>query len=498
MENNILKNKVNKIYDLLGNNNEIISKSFYIGTDESTQGTIIYINGLVNKDKIDRDILKPLMIYIQEDISGKDNLEEYICKKYIYTSNTFITTDLDEVVEYVKRGKTVIIISDTSNYIIVDTTGGAHRHVEDSINEAAIKGPRESFVENLEINISIVRRRIKDKNLKLERLVVGKRSQTDISIIYIDDVADKSLVNYTKERIQMVDVDFISSSEMLIQYIEEHTYSIFPQIYSTERPDVIEANLMEGKIAIIIDGTPQVITLPTLFIEFFQTVGDYYERFIVSSFTRLLRIASVFTIITLPSLYLAFIKFNVELIPLKFIVPIINSRIGISLSPFFEIFLMDIAIEVLREGGLRLPSKIAQTLSVVGGIILGQMAVEAKVVSPDTLLVVGISVISTFLIPNYEMALTIRILKFPLLVITNFMGILGIILFWFVIIVHLLDLDSFGVPYISVSKSDLKDEMIRAPLWRINKRPSDISNKNPIRQTDFRAKFRRTKLGKKK
>lgn len=150
----------------------------------------------------------------------------------------------------------------------------------------------------------------------------------------------------------MVDVDFISSSEMLLQYIEEHTYSIFPQIYSTERPDTVEATVLGGRVAIIVDGSPQVITIPTVFIEFFQTVGDYYERFIVSSFTRFLRVASIFTIITLPSLYLSFIKFNVELIPLKFIVPIINSRIGIALSPFFEIFLMEIAIEVLREGGL--------------------------------------------------------------------------------------------------------------------------------------------------
>ncbi|KAJ50817.1 hypothetical protein BD780_003870 [Clostridium tetanomorphum] len=296
----------------------------------------------------------------------------------------------------------------------------------------------------------------------------------------------------------MVDVDFISSSEMLLQYIEEHTYSIFPQIYSTERPDTVEATVLGGRVAIIVDGSPQVITIPTVFIEFFQTVGDYYERFIVSSFTRFLRVASIFTIITLPSLYLSFIKFNVELIPLKFIVPIINSRIGIALSPFFEIFLMEIAIEVLREGGLRLPTKVAQTLSVVGGIILGQMAVEAKLVSPDTLLVVGISVISTFLIPHYEMALTIRILKFPLLIITNYLGILGIILFWFVIMVHLLDLDSFGIPYISVSKSDLKDEFIRAPLWKMNKRPANVGSNNSIRQTDFREKFRRNKLGKKK
>lgn len=494
--NDCLEDNMNLIVDKLQNTSQLVIKRFYIGFDEAIDGAVLYINGLVNKDIIDRDVLQPIMIHLKENLSEKEDIEDYICKKYICMSSTIIESNIDSAIDNIKRGKTIFLIEKCSNFIIIDTTGGNYRQISESENEASIRGPREAFIENLETNISILKRRIKDENLVIEEMVLGKRSQTNIVIMYIKDVADDKLVNLIKEKLNRIDVDFVSAAGVVGQYIEDHTYSIFPQVYNTEKSDVVEANIMEGRIAILIDGVPQVATIPSLFIEYFQTVDDYYDRFIVSSFTRALRIISIFMVITLPSIYLTLIKFNVEIIPLKFIVPIVSSRIGIVLSPFFEIFLMEIVIEILREGGLRLPKKIAQTLSVVGGIIIGQMSIQAKIVSPDTLLVVGVSVIATFLIPNYQMALTIRLIRFPMLVITNMIGTLGIVLVWFVIIVHLLSLDSFGTPYISLNPSDFKDEFIRGPLWTMNKRPEDIATKDKQRQKDLKIKLRRIRFGK--
>jgi hypothetical protein len=360
--------------------------------------------------------------------------------------------------------------------------GGRYRAVSEPQNETAIRGSREGFVENIETNISLLRRRTKDKNLVVENFRMGIRSQTPLALIYIDDVVDKDVLEEVRRRIQNINVDIIQDTGILEEYIEDCNYSIFPQTFGTERCDVVLANIMEGRIALILNGTPYVLTVPAIFVEFFQATEDYNERTIVSSFARMLRLLAVFIIITFPSIYLTLIQYNIEVIPVKFINPIVQSRQGIALTPFLEILAMEIVVEFLREGGLRLPPKIAPTLSIVGGIIIGNTAVDSRIVSPTTLLVVGISVIATFLIPNYEMSLSIRILRFPMLMLANAAGVLGIAAGSFFLIVHLFSLESFGVPYLEFNYNDLKDIFIRSPYNKMKTRPEAIPNINPLRQ----------------
>jgi len=227
--------------------------------------------------------------------------------------------------------------------------------------------------------------------------------------------------------------------------------------------------------------------------EFFQAVEDYSQRTLLSNFNRILRVFGTFIVILLPSVYLDLIRFNSELIPIKFVIPIVQSRRGIALPPLLEILSMYVVIELLREGGLRLPSKIGQTLSVVGGFIIGSAALEAKLVSPATL-VVGVATIGTFIIPNYDMSSSIRLIGFPFLFLTNFLGAVGLIAGWYFLFIHLLSLDSFGVPYMPLDKyGDFKDTFIRVPLWKMNNRPESIPNNNPKRQTNFRNKLWRKK-----
>ncbi|MGY0374296.1 spore germination protein [Clostridium sp. JNZ J1-5] len=490
MKNTYKNPKVEEIIKKVGRESEVIVKNIILGKGENVEAWIIYVKGQAKESMIDESILKPLMLQINSELVLTEDLPEYLCKKYITSSNSKVSENIDEVVGSVKSGYTAIIVDDINTCILINTIGGNYRSISDPLNEYSVKGTRESFVENLDTNVSIMGRRIKDTSFTVEKMVVGRRSGTNVALIYIKDIVNEDALNSIRQRIQAVDVDFTTSNGILEQYIEKNTYSVFPELFTTERPDVVEANLMEGKIAILQDGTPNCLTAPAVFIEFFQGPEDYYQKTLVANLTRILRYIALILIITFPSIYLTLIKFNVELIPLKFIVPITQSRVNIALPPFFEILSMEIIVELLREGGLRLPSKIAQTISIVGGIIIGDTAIQAKIVSPPTLLIVGITVVSTFLIPNYDMSLAIRFLRFPMLILANFLGIFGISVGWFLIITHLYNMDSFGVPYFALNKEDMKDTFIRAPLWKMKRRPKDIAYKNIIRQGFFKNKFR--------
>ncbi|MFL0196773.1 spore germination protein [Clostridium sp. WILCCON 0269] len=481
-----INDNIQNIKNLLGKQTELIIRNLLIGNKNSLEAAIIYVNGLTDKNIIDRDILKPLMLNANEDFANMQNLEEYIHKKYIAVSDTYVETDINKAAEGIKRGKTVLLIQNSCNFILINTAGGTYRSIAEPDNDPSLRGPREGFVENLDTNISILRRRIKDKNLSAEKFVLGKRSQTDLVIMYIDDIVDKQLLQIIKDKISAVDVDSVLTNSFVEQFIEEHPYSILPQTIGSERPDVIEAALMEGKIAFLLAGTPYVTTYPSIFVEFFQTVEDYYGRTLQAWFTRVLRFISVFIVITFPAIYITFIKFNPELIPVEYIKSLISARQGIVLSPFMSLLAMQLTIEFLREGGLRIPGKISQTVSVVGGIIIGNAALQAKIVSSTTLLIAGITTVSSFVISNYQMSIAIRILTYPMLILANWLGVLGIVIGWFFILAYLCSLENFGVPYFAFHRSDMKDIFIRAPLWRMNKRPEAIPHNDTIRQRYFR------------
>ncbi|MGH4120573.1 spore germination protein [Clostridium sp.] len=491
MKNESIDTKMNNIITALGSSAPIKLKYISLGRDPSIQGAIIYIDGLVDKTIINRDILNPLMIELRCSILLNSDTASFLCSNYITADCSIINNNIEEVYKQVKNGNTLLVLENLEEYVIIDTTGGEIRRISDPDNETALRGSRDGFVENLEVNISLLRRKIKDSNLCIEKLVVGRRSQTDLALVYIKDLVNTNTLNEIRERINLIDVDSITGSGALMQFIDENPYSPFPMCFTTERPDRIAPSIMEGRIAIIIDGTPHSLTLPALFVEFFDTVEDYNERLISANFIRLLRFISVLLVITLPSIYLTLITYNGELIPVEFLVPVVQSRIGISLSPFIEILILEILMELLREGGLRLPSKIASTLSIVGGIIIGNAAVQSSMVSPTTLLVIGITIIASFVVPSIDMSISIRLLRFPMLFLANSMGIMGIATGYTLLILHLSSLENFGVPYMEFNKDDLKDTFIRAPLWKMNSRPAIISERNNKRQTDFRKKFRR-------
>lgn len=477
MEKSTYQDNIEKVKCSLGAGVQLVVKNFIIGTNEEVKGSVLYINGLANKEVIDRLILQPLMLHVNDKIKNIKALSD-LCEKYLTISNEEIHLDISNGIVELQRGKTLLFLSGFNEFIILDTRGGEYRAISDPANESTVRSIREGFVENLETNISIVERRLKDKNLTLEKFNLGRRSQTIIIMMYIKDIANESIVNEIRNRLTSIDIDSASYSGIIEQLIEKHTYSIFPQVYATERPDIVNGNLLEGKIAILVDGTSFVITLPCTFIEFFQTAEDYIHRTLVSTFVRLIRLTAVVIILTVPAIYITMIKFNSELIPIKFVTAIVESRQGIALTPFMSCLAMIITIELLREGGLRLPFKIAQTVSVVGGIIIGDAALQSKIVSPSTLLVIGIVTVATFVIPNYEMALAIRLLSIPMLILGNSLGMYGVVLGTTFIVCYLSSLDSFGIPYLYFKKKDIKDIFIRDAIWKMNKRPEVMLTKD--------------------
>lgn len=454
----------------------LVNRSILLGKN-NIKAMIIYIDGLVSKNLINENILKPLINNIDEEVLIDEATPQYILEKYIPFYKVDISANTLKAIDGVKNGKTLLYFNNIRTFLIFDTTDCNQRSISEPENESSVRGSKESFVENLDINLSLVKRILKDKNLKSQTFTVGIRSETRVSILYLNDLVDNEVLNELIKKINSLRVNNLTDSGVLEQYIEDNTYSPFPQAFYTERTDRVKAHLMSGKIAIFVDGSPTVLTVPSVFFEFFQSVEDYNERTLVSSLIRLLRLMAVFIKLTLSPFYLSLIAHNSELIPLKFISPIIQSRQGIPLSPFLEILIMEIVIEFLREGSLRMPSKVGQTLSIAGGIIIGQTAVQSQIVSPTTLFIIGVSTISSFLISNYEMSLTIRMLTFPMLVLSNALGFLGISLGLTFILVHLCSLKNLGVPYLDLYISDLGDILIRAPLYKLKETFKSIPTK---------------------
>lgn len=493
MKEESVDSKINNIKNGLGLSAPIKVKNISIGKNPSIQGAIIYIDGLVDKNIINRDILNPLMIEIRSTMALNSDTPSFLCSSYITADCSIIKGDTEEVYKQIKNGNTLLLIENIDDYVVIDTNGGKVREITEPENEASLRGARDGFVENLEVNISSLRRKIKDSNLSIEKLVVGRRTQTDLVLVYIKDLVNTEALDELRKRINVVDVDSIIGTGELLELIDENSSSVFPMTFTTERVDRVTANIMEGRIALILNGSSFVATIPSVFISFFHTIEDYNERTIPANFIRIIRVLSFFLVISLPSMYLTLLKYNAELIPVEFVLPVVQSRIGISLSPFMEILILEVLMEILREGGLRLPTKIAQTLSIVGGIIIGNAAVESKMVSPTTLLVIGITIIASFVVPTVDMSIATRLLRFPMLFLTNSMGMMGIATGYTLLIIHLSSLENFGVPYMAFNKDDLKDSFIRAKLWKMNARPYIISDKNITRQSNFRNKFRRKK-----
>ncbi|MDI3508762.1 MAG: spore germination protein [Clostridiales bacterium] len=440
---------------------------------------LIFLDGLTNVGFVDDYIIKPLMLesrMANVEIRDEDDAFSYAQDRIITTGNMRRTAQLDDVLFDIMTGDVVIFIDGVASCIVVETKGWEHRQVNEPTSEPTMRGPKDAFTETLRVNTMLIRRRVRDPKLKLRIYHIGRRSKTDVAVMYIDSMVNHDVLDELNKRLDAIDADNIVGSAFIEHLIEDNWMSPFPQIQTTERPDRVAAMLMDGKICIIVDNTPFVLLVPTTLNSLMETPDDYYQRWLVATLIRLTRFIGSFAALLLPSLYIAMLSYHPEMIPTSLALSMAAGREGLPFPAFVEAFIMESSLELLREAGMRLPGAMGQTIGVVGAIIIGQAAVSANVVSPAMVMVVAFTAISNFAIPSYDLAISFRILRFILMLSAATLGLYGVILVVMLIISHLSVLKSFGIPYmapwIPLNLRDLKDTIIRVPWLFMRTRES--------------------------
>jgi spore germination protein len=473
-----LYQNIENIQRLLGHPGDLIARVFTIGSTGHSCA-VICIDGMVDKDIINQLILKSLQVETQEisfqlpefsqDIISKVE-NEILPVEEVSRANT-----LDQVLLSVLSGEAAIFVDGSPQALIVDSRGWASRGVEEPQTEALIRGPRDGFTENIRTNTAQIRRKIRDPNLRFDEMQIGRRAKRDVVIAYIAGIAHPELVAEAKRRLNTIDIDDAEGSGFIEQWISDSFLSPFPQIASTERPDKVSAALLQGKIAIVVDGTPFTLVLPITIASVFQSPEDYYSPWLIGTLTRMLRGLCCLIAIFLPALYIALVEYHHGMIPTLLVFSIAGAREGVPFPAVIEALMMEVTLEILREAGIRLPKPIGQTIGIVGGLVIGEAAVAAGIVSPVMVIVVSVTAVASFALPSYAFAITFRIMRFGIMLAAAFFGLYGIILAYIMINIHIVNLKSFGLPYSTpfapAFPSDWKDLILRAPVTMLEKRP---------------------------
>ncbi|MED0669616.1 spore germination protein [Aneurinibacillus aneurinilyticus] len=455
---------------------QLVTRTLVLKTGQ--KALLVYMEGLVDKTVIHRDIIRPLL---EQTRNPEEAWEDIVSAGQVKKVQQW-----KEIEQALLTGKSILFIDRERSALELETQGWPQRAIQEPQAETSLKNAHLGFIESASQNIALIRRYIPSRELKIKQFTIGERGGVTVSLLYLADVVNSQLIQELENRIQLIDVDTIISTGELEGFIEDNPYTPFPQFAITERPDTTASHLLQGRAVLIVDRLPGALVGPMNFVSFFQTVDDYSVRWFVGSFVRLLRFAGFFIAIFTPSLYIAMISFHYEVIPLQLLLSVGESRERVPFPPIIEAFVMELVLEMLREAGVRLPAPIGQTIGIVGGIVIGQAAVKAGIVSNIMVIVVAVTAISSFIIPNIEMSAGVRLLRFPMMLMAFTFGMVGIIIGMMVIVIHLLTLESLGNPYGSpispLRISDMKDTFIRLPVWLMKKRPVSVGPRQLRRQ----------------
>ncbi|WP_028401561.1 spore germination protein [Ectobacillus panaciterrae] len=486
-----LKENLAYIHETLGKSSDIVTREFRIGRQGHIQAAVLYTDGLTDTDAIHNFIMESLMLDIQgtaleQELSGQQDVLHTIQEVILTVGEIQEVSDWNQLYDDLLSGNAILLINGSSACLSLGTKKWKERGVTEPEAESVVRGPREGFSENLRVNTALVRRKINDRNLWLESKKIGKVTKTQLAIMYLKGIANEKIVGEVKSRLDRIDTDSVLESGMIEELIQDKTFTPFPTVYTTERPDVVAAQILEGRVAILLDGTPFVLITPASFVQFFQSPEDYSNRSDISTLIRLLRYMAFFLTLLAPSLYIAVTTFHQEMIPTPLLISLAAQREGVPFPAFIEAIVMEVTFEILREAGVRMPRAVGQAVSIVGALVLGTAAVDAGIVSAAMVIVVAITAISSFVLPNYSMATSIRLLRFPLMGLAASFGLFGISAGMTVLTLHLCSLRSFGVPYMvpfaPFIPSDQKDAVFRVPKWAMFTRPRLISQQNVERE----------------
>ena len=470
--------------EIYKNCSDLVIRPIHINGE--TKILLVYIDGLCDTKTLEEVMLQPMMFEgLPNGLAEVQSIGQVLQQQLIAVTAVKTVSKISELVDGVLKANIGIIVAGEANALLADLKGYEKRGLEESSTESVIRGPRDGFTESIRTNTTLLRRRIRSTKLKIESLTLGELSQTDVAIVYIEGIAPETLLREVRERMGRIQIDGILESEYIEEFIEDAPFSPFPQIQNTERPDIVAASLLEGKVAIIVDNTPFALILPMTFWSGLQAAEDYYERFMYTTFIRFVRFVLFNVAQFLPSIYVALTSFHPKLIPTSLLISIAAAQEGTPFPTIIEALIMEFMFEGLREAGIRLPKSVGSAVSIVGALVIGQAAVEAGIVSAPTVIVVATTGVASFTIPRYNFGTAFRLIRFVMLILAATLGFYGIAFGYIALTIHLVNLRSFGVPYFSPVApqipSNLKDIFIRAPIWSENYRPALIAGANKKR-----------------
>ncbi|WP_334073075.1 spore germination protein [Paenibacillus sp. A14] len=476
----------------IGTNSDVHFREFKI-TGLNVRATLVFVDGMQTEDFINKHVMQVLMREADPQLKGKEgalNTPEFtthLKEKVLPLIDIMEVSEKLELTQSILKGFTALLMDGMPHALLVGLPNGKTRAISEPTSEALLRGSRIGFTEVLSENTAMLRMQGKSENLEIKKYVVGSLLKKDLVIAYFRDIVHPELLQEVVGRISQIDIDFIAESGYVEQLIEDNPLSPFQQVQNTERPDRVINALLEGRVAILMEGTPFALIVPVTFSMLLQSPEDYFERWMPGSLLRTLRFFASFLALMAPALYISFISFHPGLIPTELAITIIEARQGVPFPSLIEVLILEISIEILREAGLRLPKPIGPAMGIVGGLIIGEAAVQAGIVSPFLVIVVAVTAISSFSIPMYSAGIALRVLRFAGMLFAATLGMFGTILFFLLICSHISKLKSFGVPYITPFSpfrlNDFKDLFIRAPLTLMKRRPEMMKTRNHRRRS---------------
>ncbi len=454
---------------------DLVERPFTLVSGE--HATLLHFDGMVNQDLLERDLLPALLT-----ISGGQLADP---RGVIPVATIKTQETIEQALASLCAGFVLLVVEGLPHALAFEFKGWEKRAVEEPQTERNIRGPHEGFIESLRTNTALLRKKVNTPNLKIKEMTLGQRSPATVALVYLEGVANPEILLRLSKRLQEIDFDAIQASGFIEQLTTENVLSPFPQTQATERPDKAVGNLLEGRILVIVDGTPVVLMAPVNFFQFFQAFDDYSTNWLPASVLRFLRILAVFLTIFLPSFYIAVLTFHYEALPWSLLTILVHARSKVPFPPVVEALLMELIIELIREAAVRLPSYIGQVIGIVGGLVIGQAVVNAGIVSNVMIIVVGVTAIASFVVPSYEMGLAMRLIRFPIMIISSIFGIVGLISGGAILLTHLLSLESLGQPYFAplapLQPKNLKDTFLRLPHQLQGPRPKTARPVDPYR-----------------
>ena len=469
-----LKENINNFKNFFKDDDILIIREFQSNNKPSISFCLMYYDGLVNSKLINEDIIYPLL---KLDNLGDDAIFK-LSSQILIIDEIKKTKKVKDVIEDVTYGDAVLLIDGVEEALILNSKNFQTRSITEPESEKVMLGPHEGFNESITTNISLIRRRLRTNDLKLKTLKLGRKSKTKVCICYMDSIVDKAKLNELNKRLKKIDIDAIIDSNYITELTSDKRRTPFRTVGYTERPDVVVGKILEGRMAILVDGSPVALTLPYLFIENFQSGEDYYMDPFYTSFARILRIMGFIFSISVPAFYIAIVAFHQEMMPTPLFISIAFERQSVPLPAALEIFILLIVFDLLKEAGARMPNSIAQALSIVGALVIGQSAVEAKLIAAPMVIVVSFTGITSLLTPKINPA-TIMI-RFSLLFLASNLGLFGFFIGYSLFLIHILNLTSLNTPQLSFTGifkvQKIKDIFIRLPWYKMKRRPSLITN----------------------